>query len=268
MLQRVYDGVRPSNAPPTSFLPTVHLAPPASVFAGVSVPSATTVDLRTLLPLYVDDQIGSQCVGEALAAANFAAVGCQGQRASHRGVYVGARVLERASSSSPIPDKGCRTTDAYSSLIQVGYYPLDANDTDPSQLNAMDTWGEESKLKRLPTSCLVALSDGDVTGLQSYLLQTSSVDSKYVCATFTINVDTTYEALSSKSPVWGGPTGTLKGYHRQAIAGLALVAGVLCVIAWNSWSTSFADGGFAYIPVPIFQKVATEVVVHLAGVVL
>jgi hypothetical protein len=257
-VNRVYSGVRPNDFHPTTILP----------HGKVGATSASgTFDARQFVQLYVDLQIGQCCVGESTDAMNWLASGGTGKRGSHRGIYTGARVRERARKTDPIPDTGCQATDAYGSIVECGIYPMDARDDDPAALNEMDTWGEEAGFVPVPMSYLTALSDGDTDSLTNYVL-TSKAGGPYVGATYTQAVDAGYEGLDASNPMWEGMKGPSLGFHRQGIVGVVQHQGTLCFVVWNSWGTGWGDGGFSYIPVPVFRANASSVVVHLNGVIL
>lgn len=252
MTDRVF-GARTSDIKPTLLVG----ASPAII---TPVGSAPIVDLRKYCT-YVDNQFGSQCVGEAIVGANLVACKGQGKRGSHVGVYVGARVRERNRKGDAIPDVGCMPADGYDHIVAVGIEPLDARDLDPSKINTTDTWDEAVSAKKVPMEFLVPLEDGDLNGLDSALAAEWP-------ATYTQEVDQSYLDLRSSNPVWTGLRGPSLGKHRQAIVGRIMVTGIPCIVIFGSWGTGWADGGFSYLPEDVFYGCAEEVVLHRGGVVL
>ena len=252
MTDRIF-GARKSDIRPSLLVG----AAPAVI---TPVSSAPIVDLRKYCT-YVDNQNGSQCVGEAIANANWVACKAQGRRGSHVGIYVGARVRERQRKGDAIPDVGCMPADGYDHIVAVGIEPLDERDLNPALLNTTDTWDEALSAKKVPMEFLAPLEDGDLRGLDAALAAEWP-------ATYTQDVDDSYQALNSSSPVWGGLKGPSLGKHRQAIVGRIVVTGVPCILVWGSWGIGWADGGFSYIPEDVFWGCAEEVCVHAGAVVL
>lgn len=268
-MQVVY-GARRSRVHPTAGL--VGLSGPApiasypSVLPTIAATSSPAVDFRKPLTLTVWSQGQKEkCVGAGIRDANSIAVGGQGQAVSEDGVWTDARALERTSVGAAISNTGCDTNDAYNASVSTGWYPRDARDDDPNNTSSLDTVDELVARVPVPLACFAPLADGDVDSMQRWA-------TAGCCTTFTMWVGPAYQALSSTSPIWTGEPTSSGGYHRQVFIGYGLQplngAQVLCAIVWNSWGAGWADGGFSYIPLDVFAKVAIEPVTHRGGICL
>lgn len=239
-MKHVY-GARPSTQPP------------ATGGARIALPTpATSVDLREYCT-YVDSQDGSQCVGEALTGALWVAGLNQGRRASALGVYRAARARERIRTSDPLPDTGCQPSDAFDAVVAAGVYPRDNEDTDPSQLTDVETVEDAVAAyhHRCDATWFTPIEPGDVDTAEAFLTAGWPVF-------FCMQVDSSYEALGNGGfNTWSGIKGPSLGGHAQVCVGF--LANDSRVI-WNSWGTGWADGGFSYIPRPIWADCATELV--------
>lgn len=248
-------GARKSDTHPTAAL---KVGAAADGFPQMATAVLSAIDMRPMCAPILS-QIGSQCVGQSVRSANAPMVKNIGTPVSPRGVYVAARVREIGRKGDAIPDTGCQPSDAYDAIVNgVALYPQDARDFDPSVINARDTWDEEVLCKALPVNALAPLDDGDTGSLDLWL-------SASCTATFTIDVDDNYFALSPSNPVWT-PGGQSHGLHRQATVGRIIRNGIPVYIVENSWGPGWADGGYSYIPVAVYQGQASETVVHRAGV--
>ena len=204
--------------------------------AGLTLPTAApSADLRHLCT-YVENQGATEkCVGEGFSGGHWIAVKGQGQRASARGIYVGARVRERLSQSAPIPDSGSNPADAMDSMVAVGVYPRDARDDDPRQINAMDTWVEASGCATFAPDNLIPVSNGDLSTVDQFLTAGYGVVDW-------MSVDQSFENVAD-SNVWNGMVGPVLGGHCTVLVGFDSISYWL----WNSWGTSWGVSGFARV---------------------
>lgn len=234
-------------------------------YEAAAPPSTPIVDLRDSLPLadLVEDQgQDEKCVGEALTLANLIAAGCKGKRGSPDGLWTDALARERVRRGDALVNTGVQTVDAYDAACSTGILPRDARDDGPTGgVPAVNTFDEAIARRVLDPLMVQPLYDGDTAGLDNGL-------QRGCCATFTMGVTDAYGALAASAPVLLDTSTVAGNYHRQVIVGRVLYNGVLCYVVMNSWSKSFGDRGFAYIPCATAARFLLEPVVHNAGLVL
>jgi hypothetical protein len=193
---------------------------------------------------YVDDQGSSErCVGEMLRGLHWIAVRGQGKRASARGAYVSGRAREVArAQGAAIPDTGSQPTDVIDAAIEVGLFPEDERENDPTQAMALEDFAESAASVLVAPSAFVPIAAYDTYAIDQ-------VGASGFAIGFCMEIVPSYQALRG-AVVWLGPTEDeqVVGGHAQVIVGARAVSGVDCYVVWNSWGTSFGDGGFAYIP--------------------
>lgn len=218
----------------------------------IHTPALGKVDIRDHVSLYVDNQLGNRCVGQALAGAAWIAARGQGKRVSPHGIYTEARAREvQVARGAPIPDTGCQIADAVDALIGVGIYPYDENDTDPNSINELETWDEVSQRQLVAPQSFAPMENGDIETAQSWL-------SKLVGVVFAMPVYASYEKVDSYG-VWTPDSIDLVGYHAQVLVGHGNTSQDDFIV-WNSWSKNWGDGGFAYIPKDWIAANATDMV--------
>lgn len=184
-------------------------------------------------------------MGEAIKGAHCIAVRGAGKRLSARGVHVAAVAREqgRSAHSAPLPDAPCQPSDAIDACIEVGVFPEDAADSDPTKDMALMTFAEAASCVQFKPTDFVSMLPGDVDAIDR-------LGGQGFATAFAMNVWASYEALTAGNSLWTGPQPgeQVLGAHQQVIVGRELVNGIDCCVVWGSWSTSFADGGFSYIP--------------------
>ncbi len=235
----------------------VHARPQLIGGAGVALPDpASSVDMRARCT-YVDDQIGSQCVGEAVSGAHFLATNGAGKRASHRGIYTAARVRERSRKSDPVLDQGCIPADAFDALVLTGVYPLDDRDADGGALNSMETWDEAIGCKKFDPTDLTPITSGDDVTVDRWLTAGFPVVQWF-------ELDQAFQDLSA-SGSWPGVTGPIIGGHCTVLVGFFNGGDYML---WNSWGRGWADGGFGRISRRVITSGAAGLVAVHGGPVL
>lgn len=249
---RIY-GARPSGCRST-------LIGTAMGTSGLPSPAAT-VDQRRWCS-FVDSQDGERCVGQAFAGAAWVANGNQGQRFSDLCIWTEGRAREVARKGDPVLDVGMDPADAPDAMIDSGVCAREADDEDATRdtgrLNVEEVVAA-SKHKFDP-GWFLPMADGDVTTGQQVLTMGATQTSSGIVIPFSMPVDTAYEALNSTNPVYSGPSGAVLGNHMQCWVGYTTINGKPHAIVWNSWGTQFADGGFSYIPLDAFARLAVSLI--------
>lgn len=217
-------------------------------------PALRKVDIREHINLYVDNQIGNRCVGQALAGAAFIANRGQGQRVSPHGIYVGALSREaKVARQGVLLDNGCQMADAVDSLIEVGIYPYDGEDENTVSTTALASWLEMTARKRCDPASLHWIKKDDLNTVKSILSTLHGVS-------FCMPVDDNYEQDVIDDHGQYKPGGSLKGYHAQVLVGFDDDDESPDLIVWNSWGKTWADGGFSYIRQEWFAENAFDIV--------
>lgn len=215
---------------------------------------ATDVVLSRFVDRVRDQSIAETCVGESLASGLHVANEGKGAHPSHRGIWTGARVRERAAKNTPIADVGCEFADAIDAVTEVGIYAEDDRDDDPSFMNLECDWGELQDAIVVPQDAVQVIAGG-----AAYIA--ASLAEGRPCA-FGMGIDDSYLSYSGND-VWRGLIGPSRGNHAQLV--VDFYAGPRAFLVLNSWSTQWGRGGYALIAAEFFDDPNNVFDVHSIG---
>ena len=175
------------------------------------------------------------------------AQGYAGLRGDHHGIY--ALRADDYPSSGPLPDEGAIDSTISAGLARFGVLPDGAGPADVSaRLSFSDL--ETGYLFRVAA---IARLDLGGEALIDALLGALARG----CASFSMQVDASYEALTD-GQTWSGPTGPSLGGHCQAIDAWRQGANGVEFGVEGSWGPMF---GRVWIPLPVFLAVAGDVTI-------
>lgn len=215
---------------------------------------STDIVLSRFVDRVRDQSIAATCVGESLASGLHVANEGKGAHPSHRGIWTGARVRERASRNTPLVDVGCSFGDAIGAVTEVGIYAEDDRDDDPAFMNVECDWGE------LQDSIVVPRDAAQVvTGGSAYIA--ASLAEGRPCI-FGMGVDDSYISYSG-TDVWRGPIGPWRGNHAQLVVDFYAAPRAFLVL--NSWSTNWGRGGYALIAAEFLDNFVNVFEIHSIG---
>lgn len=224
---------------PRAFVPGVRVRPGkyaglARGFARPPIATAQSVDLRRYVVIQ-DQGPTEQCVGEAFATAIHGTNALAGARPSHKGIYTGARMRERASSGAALTDAGCDPQDAVDAMVATGIYAQDAKDADFGAIDDLETWAEATASVLVDPFGIVPLGTTDVAGICAHLAAGHFV-------AFAMQVDASYMQLAA-GQLYAQPSGPSLGGHMQTVCGFDQQG----MIVANSWGAGWAEMGFGRI---------------------
>lgn len=255
-------GLRKSEGPP-------RLIPAAGV-AGLPDP-APQADQRKWVLSPVENQLNAEdCTGESAENAHYIVTGGKSGRISPTFSWKVALLREQARTGKWLINQGVQSPDIYDGQVAFGCLLRDARDDSPATNMAPPTPEDmvAAYAYRRSPGDFVPIADADITTCQQFWTWGAQLPDHGIPIEFTMMVDAGYVALNSTNPVWTGPSGAAYGYHRQCTGGYCLIGGKPHVIVVGSWGKFFADGGIAFIPLDVFQRVATDLVASVSGPIL
>lgn len=224
------------------------------------VPHHTLVGANSGAPTPVDWAVGfsdqgsnSDCEAhgkEKMVFGTAKAGGYAGARGDLFGIYAfRAEDFPELPLSSPLPDAGAIDATITAGLARFGV--LAAGDGPRAIGDRLDVLQlEQAAGLRVPAVARIELAGEDLVAALLRALARG-------CASFVMQVDTSYEALTNDQ-VWKGPSGKVLGGHCQAIDAWRWGTNGVELGVEGSWGPQF---GRVWIPAQVFGRVATAVTI-------